>query len=443
MTSPHYLIAGLGMSGQSALRYLMRQGASVRVADTRPSPPLDPTLAAALAAADIPTHFGPFAADFFRPATHVIASPGLDRRQPPFPDLAVPVWSDVELFAQALPARDNPPVVAITGSNGKSTVTTLVGEMAKAAGVAVAVGGNLGIPALDLLALDASLYVLELSSFQLEITESLAPVAAAILNVSADHLDRHDSLDHYTALKGRVFARAHTQICNGDDPLTRRHLRPDAPTVQFTLSPPRTANDWGLQTRDGQSWLCRGDDFYLAINELALKGRHNVANALAALALGTAVNLPRDALLTALRQFRGLPHRSQVVATRHGVTWIDDSKGTNVGATLAAIAGCDAPVVLIAGGQGKGQDFGPLATVATQLRAAVLIGQDAAQLAAVLSPAVATQHADSMADAVAQAAAIAQAGDVVLLSPACASLDMFANYQARGHAFAAAVEQLP
>ncbi len=440
MTTPHYLIAGLGQSGQSALRYLQSLGVRISVTDSRTPPPISLSLSP-----EIEAQFGPFNAEFFHSATHIIASPGLDLRHPIFAHSVAqkkPLWSDVELFAQHLVTLGNPPVVAITGSNGKSTVTTLVGEMAKASGIAVAVGGNLGIPALDLIAPEVALYVLELSSFQLETTYSLAPKAAAILNLSADHLDRHETMANYAAIKGRIFTHATTQIFNADDPLTQRHCVAGRETVGFTLATP-TANQWGIAIHQGEEWLCRGDDFYLPVNTLAMKGRHNAANALAALALGEAVGLSRHAMIDTLKQFKGLPHRSQLVAVKQGVSWIDDSKGTNVGATLAAIAGCERPVVLIAGGQGKGQDFTPLATVASQLRAAVLIGQDAPAIATVLTPLIPISHAIDLNDAVQQAAQLAHSDDIVLLSPACASLDMFANYQARGRAFAQAVEQLP
>ena len=354
-------------------------------------------------------------------------------------------------------------MVAITGSNGKSTVTTLVGLMARRAGVRVAVGGNLGDPALDLLDPEVALYVLELSSFQLETTTSLRPRAATVLNLSPDHLDRYPDYAAYIAAKARIYQGAEVAVVNRDD-VAAAAIPHQAAELGFTLGRPGTADDFGLLEQPDGAWLARGDRPLMPAAALQIPGRHNQANALAALALGSACALPEAAMLDALRGFRGLPHRSVLVGSRHGVRWYNDSKGTNPGATVAALDGLVEPgssarVVLIAGGDGKGADFGPLApAVARAARAVVLIGRDAPLIEAVLAArdgghignagagsdlagSVPLLHATDMGDAVRQAAAAAQPGDSVLLSPACASFDMFDNYEHRGLVFTQAVER--
>jgi UDP-N-acetylmuramoylalanine--D-glutamate ligase len=346
---------------------------------------------------------------------------------------------DIELFAREAGGR----VIGITGTNGKSTVTTLVGEMAKAAGIVTRVGGNLGEPALDLLSgPPAAMYVLELSSYQLETTHSLQLEAAAILNVTPDHLDRYRDVADYAAAKARIFERCTTAIVNLDDALVSRMTRPGQHRLGFSLL--RGDADFRLLTRDGRDWLAAGAEALMPVDALRLPGRHNVANALATLAVGTACSLPRAAMTGVLARFEGLPHRSQLVTEWHGIRWIDDSKGTNVGATEAAIAGLDGPLVLIAGGEGKGQDFAPLARACRgKVRHALLIGRDAALIASALNGSCVVSLADSMENAVAVAASIARSGDAVLLSPACASFDMFRDYAHRGEVFAAAVRVLP
>jgi UDP-N-acetylmuramoylalanine--D-glutamate ligase len=306
----------------------------------------------------------------------------------------------------------------------------------------VLAGGNLGRPALDLLdEATPDLYVLELSSFQLETTRSLAPAAAAVLNLSADHLDRYASLADYARAKRRIFERAAIQIVNADDPMVAAMRRADAPALTFSTR--ETTADFGLLQAGGKTHLARRGERLLDFAALKIKGLHNAANALAALALGEAAGLRLPAMLAALTAFPGLPHRSEWVADRGGVSFIDDSKGTNVGATVAAVAGMDGPLVLIAGGEGKGQDFTPLAAgLRGKIRAAVLIGKDAAAIARVLDGVCPVSRADTMAEAVALAARAARPGDAVLLSPACASLDMFRDYAHRGAEFAAAVHGL-
>jgi UDP-N-acetylmuramoylalanine--D-glutamate ligase len=333
-------------------------------------------------------------------------------------------------------------VIGITGTNGKSTVTTLVGEMARAAGIEVKVGGNLGEPALDLLAgPPAGMYVLELSSFQLETTHSLQLEAAAVLNVTPDHLDRYHDVAGYAAAKARIFERCTTAIVNLDDEFVARMPRPSQRRLGFSLL--RDDADFRLVAHRGGHWLAEGSEPLMPVETLCLPGRHNAANALAALAVGTACGLPRDAMTATLARFTGLPHRSQLVFEARGVRWIDDSKGTNVGATQAAIAGLPGPLVLIAGGEGKSQDFGPLAAACRgKVRAVVLIGRDAEVIRRALAGCCEIHRADSMDEAVAVAARLARPGDTVLLSPACASFDMFRDYAHRGEVFSAAARRL-
>ncbi|MFW5452595.1 UDP-N-acetylmuramoyl-L-alanine--D-glutamate ligase [Thioalkalivibrio sulfidiphilus] len=433
------LIVGLGATGISVARHLRARGESFRVADSRAEPPGRDELRRLAPEAEL--HTGPFDAALFAGMKRLIVSPGVSVAESAIQAAraaGAEILGDIELFAREARA----PVVAITGSNGKSTVTALVGEMARAAGLNVAVGGNFGIPALDLLNDgDVELYVLELSSFQLETTESLEPVATTVLNISADHLDRYASLEDYAAAKERIFRRAATAVINRDDPRVCA-MQGGARRVSFGLDVPGEG-DWGLLERDAEPWLAQGEIPWFAESRLRIAGRHNTANALAALALGQAAGLPGEAMVEALTQFSGLPHRCQWVTRLHGVSWYNDSKGTNLGATLAALAGFPGQVVLIAGGQGKGQDFAPLGeAVAGKARAVVLLGEDAPSIAAALEGRVPVVQVASMEAAVAEAARLAQTGDSVLLSPACASLDMFDNYMHRGEVFMAAVRRL-
>ena len=370
-------------------------------------------------------------------------SPGLSADLPLVAEArrrGIAVIGDIELFA----AEARAPVLAVTGSNGKSTVATLTQAILTAHGLNVPAGGNLGPPALELLrepAADA--YVLEISSFQMEVTTSLRPLAAAVLNVSPDHLDRHGSLERYAALKAKLLAAAEQAVFNWDDPIVRamgeRHERP----IPFSVREP-LAHGYSAATVAGERWLLRGAKMIMPVGELGLLGGHNEANVLAALALADALTGGSDAAVEALRSFKGLPHRCQWVAEKRGVTYVNDSKGTNVGATVAALHGSAAPVVLVAGGQGKGADFAALAVAGKdKLRAAVLIGEAAPTLKAVLEPVCPTVQCADMTQAVNAAARLALPGDTVLLSPACASQDMFLDYRARGEAFAAAVAELP
>jgi len=436
---PYAVIVGLGRTGLSCARYLRARGWRLAVTDTRDAPPQLAQLAALDAA--IPVTLGRLDTALLKDAVCVVASPGVSLEDPFFAAarrLGLEIVGDVELFARAADA----PVVGITGTNGKSTVTTLIARMAERAGLRVRVGGNLGEPALDLLSAGTELYVLELSSYQLETTASLSCRAATVLNVTPDHLDRYGSLARYAAAKARIFARCDTAVINLDDPLVVAMARTARRTLSFSLRAAIGA-DYAVAEHEGAWWLTRAGEPLLALKELKIQGLHNAANALAALALGEALALPGAAMLKELRSFEGLPHRSQWVADVRGVRYVDDSKGTNVGATLAAVAGMAGPLVMILGGEGKNQDFAPLAAgFRGKVRHAVLIGRDAAALEHALRGVCALERAVSLPDAVRAAAAAARAGDTVLLSPACASLDMFTDYAHRGAVFAQAVAEL-
>ena len=443
---PYTLVVGLGITGLSVVRHLVRQNydavQEIVVVDSRAEPP-------ALAEfkqqfPNTPVVTGDFDEALFLGAGRIVVSPGVAMAEPVIQSAlqqGVEALGDIELFAREVTA----PVVAITGSNGKSTVTTLVGEMAKRAGLHVAVGGNLGVPALDLLQQSADLFVLELSSFQLETLYSLQPVAAVVLNVSADHLDRYDGIEHYSEVKRQVYNQCKVAVINRDDARVRNMADGHRLITGFSLDEPG-ARDFGLRNVQGEFWLCQGSRNLMREAELRIGGRHNTANALAALALGEAASLPLSDMLDCLRAFTGLPHRTQWVAEKQGVTWYNDSKGTNVGATEAAIAGLQPKnkLILIFGGQGKEQDFSPLQqAVKGKVRLVVLIGQDAAKIEQALAGTVAVMHASTMEQAVQLCAQSAEAGDAVLLSPACASFDMFRGYSHRGDVFSQLVEALP
>ena len=435
------VVVGMGRTGLSAARHLQRCGYRVAVTDSRESPPeIDAVKALG---AGVGTRAGGFDVQLLEGADIVVTSPGVALDDPFFVQArsrGLDIVGDIELFARAADA----PVVGITGTNGKSTVTTLLGRMAERAGVRVRVGGNLGQPALDLLDRGPTdLYVLELSSFQLDTTHSLKLKAAVVLNLSADHMDRYATLRHYADSKARIFANSETAVVNTDEPEVARMARPGQRVITFSLIDAKA--DFGLVTPspgEGE-WLARRGAPLLPVTALRISGRHNVANALATLALGDALRLPIAPMLDELREFAGLPHRAQWVADLDGVRYINDSKGTNVGATLAAVNGLAGPLVVIAGGDGKGQDFSPLASAFRgKVRTAVLLGRDAGLIETALAGICHTTRVTSMEDAVRTAARFAQAGDTVLLSPACSSLDMFRDYAHRGSAFAAAVKEL-
>jgi UDP-N-acetylmuramoylalanine--D-glutamate ligase len=437
--APYAVIVGLGTTGLSCARYLRAHGWRLAVTDTRAAPPQLPALLAL--DAGIAVRLGALDPSLLTDAVCVVASPGVPLNAPFFAEArrrGLSIVGDIELFARAAQA----PVAGITGTNGKSTVTTLLARMAQRAGLKVRSGGNLGEPALGLLESSTELYVLELSSYQLETTSSLECRAATVLNVSPDHLDRYDSLESYAAAKARIFARCDTAVINLDDPLVVAMPRLARRTLSFSLRASIGA-DYAVALNAGEWWLSRGGTPLLPVASLRIKGLHNAANALAALALGEALSLPLPAMLAELTAFAGLPHRSQWVADVNGVSYVDDSKGTNVGATLAAVAGMPGPLVLIAGGEGKNQDFAPLAAAFRgKVRHTVLIGRDAPLIARVLEGVCTLESCATLPQAVQAAARAARPGDTVLLSPACASLDMFRDYAHRGAVFAQAVEEL-
>ena len=456
------LIVGLGKTGLACARFLQAQHIPYAVTDSRDVPPglwelkaLNPSVSLTLAG------FNETALDGIR---QLIVSPGVSLQEP-FIQAAVArgieVIGDIELFARHADA----PVLAITGSNGKSTVTTLIGHMTERAGLTVQVGGNLGTPALDLLLKSRAAesktdyYILELSSFQLEATYSLNACTAVVLNVSPDHMDRYADFAGYAAAKQRVYHGDGVMIVNRDDAAVQAMAQqllaqdPGRRIIAFTLQQPG-ADEFGIVQQQGQDWLAFGSQLsasqtsdaqlLLPVSELRIAGRHNVANALAALALGHALQLPMATMLETLREFTGLPHRMQWVAEIDGVSWYNDSKGTNVGATVSAIKGMPGPKLLIAGGEGKDADFSPLRAAVSnnQVRTVILIGRDAGKLAEAIGDAAVIKQADSLEKAVRLAHDLAHAGDSVLLSPACASFDMFHDYEHRGEVFVTAVETL-
>ena len=511
LAGKHVLVLGLGESGLACTLWCARQGARVRVADTRAAPPYLDELQRRLVGADIRPEFvaGEFGATLLADVDLLVLSPGLPAGLPVVVEArarGIAVIGEIELFAQGLRDLDQAAaVLAITGTNGKTTTTALTGHLLRAAGRTAGVAGNISPAALTALmaAQDVQalpqIWVLELSSFQLETTATLNPAAATVLNISDDHLDRYVDLDDYAAAKARIFGGGGVQVLNRDDVRVSRMAIADRRRISFGLDAPPSAMDFGLCTEGGEAWLAQGGRCLLPLSELPLAGLHNAANAMAALALCAAVGVEVDAILPALRSFRGLPHRVEKVAEFAGVSWYDDSKGTNVGATVAALTGlggqlaarnshlpspgqrrgfaehCSAPpepagcakpavgreagrdgaasapsdpqdrkIVVILGGDGKQQDFSPLRdAVASHARAVVLIGRDGPSIGvAIAGTGVATESAGDMDSAVRHAASLARPGDAVLLSPACASFDMFRNYEHRAQAFVAAVRAL-
>ena len=438
-TGRNAVVLGLGKTGLSLVRHLVRHGANVRVADTRAMPPNAAELAREFPAVSIET--GPFSTSTFNGAHLIAISPGLSKDHPAIReavDAGAELVGDVELFARALPPAQK--VLAITGTNGKTTVTALTGALTRAAGLRTVVAGNIGDAVLDVLAhYDGwpDVFVLELSSYQLETTSSLKPVAATVLNVTANHMDRYTGLADYAAAKARIFAHASVQILNRDDAIVRLMRLPGRTVQTFGESVPLSEEEWGLVERDGALWLARGGELLLPASSLALVGRHNARNALAALALASSVIKLQRPVHDALARFRGLPHRMEPVGEARGVLFIDDSKGTTVAATQAALDGMRRPVILIAGGDGKGQSFAALKpAVDRTCRSVLLIGRDGELIAKGLGGTSA--HLESLGTldaAVDRALALARDGDVVLLSPACASLDQFRDYVERGERF--------
>ncbi|HVN34643.1 MAG TPA: UDP-N-acetylmuramoyl-L-alanine--D-glutamate ligase [Casimicrobiaceae bacterium] len=439
------VVLGLGLTGYSLARYLAARGANVRVADTRARPPFAAKLAAAQPG--VPVSTGPIDDTTFIGADLIAISPGIARDQAAIAAAVargVELVGDIELFARALPSEQK--VLAITGSNGKTTVTALTGALCRAAGLATIVAGNIGDAVLDSLPDDRAwpdVFVLELSSFQLETTSSLAPTAATVLNVTDNHLDRYADIDAYARAKARIFAGGGIQVLNRDDPRSIAMRLAGRLVQTFGGGVPESEEAWGLVDRGAKRadtpeiWLARGGALLVPMGDLRLVGRHNALNTLAALALAAAVAKIDRRVLAAAAAFEGLPHRMQRIAEAGGVLFVNDSKGTTVAATSVALAGLDRPVVLIAGGDGKGQDFTPLrAAVAAHCRAVLLIGRDAPLIErAVAGSGALVERAGTLDAAVARAFGLARQGDAVLLSPACASLDQFADYVERGTRF--------
>ena len=486
----HALVLGLGESGLAMAQWLARCGARVRVADTRAESQLPRLPALRLAVPDAQFVSGAFDAALLDGVDFVAVSPGLAPRRelagivPAAQERHIALWGEIELFAQALAhlretSGYSPKLIAITGTNGKTTVTSLTGLLCRRAGLTTRVAGNISPAALDVLrdCIDANdlpqAWVLELSSFQLHTTFSLQADAATVLNLSQDHLDWHGSMDAYAADKARIFGADTVRVLNRDDARVMRMTALESPTFTFGTDAPATPNSFGLLEERGVLWLASAmpgeavekkrkkneapEPVEIVVSRLMpadalkIRGLHNAANALAALALCRACGLPLAPLLHGLREYAGEPHRVELVATIDGVDFYDDSKGTNVGATVAALdglgrtfAGAGQQILLIAGGDGKGQDFSALAQpVASHVRAVLLIGRDAPAVRAVIEPTgVPVFDLDDLPQAVRRAAGLARAGDVVLLSPACASFDMFTGYAQRAQVFVDAVREI-
>jgi len=433
-------------------RWLSKRGAVVRVADSRDSPPFASTLRGELPAVELQT--GAFRFESLDDIDLMAVSPGVPLAEPVIQravERGVEVVGDIELFARIRSEFPGSRVIAITGSNGKSTVTEMVGAMVRAAKIRTLVAGNIGLPILDAVLEVAAgsrrppdVFVLELSSFQLESTRTLNPDVAAVLNLSEDHLDRYSGMLDYATAKSRIFIGAGIQVINRQDAWAKNMIGGGRPVLTFGLDEPWVDGNWGLRQMNDDLWLAEGRANLMKVSELRVEGLHNAGNALAALALCRAIGLPYEPILDALFTFEGLPHRVHKVAEIKGISFYDDSKGTNVGATVAALMGIAAKVVLIAGGEGKGQDFSPLRKAVTEkARSVVLIGRDRDKIAAALEGSgVPIINAENMRDAVRVGFSLAQIGDAVMLSPACASFDMFSNYEHRAKVFIDEVQAL-
>ncbi|MBN1378468.1 MAG: UDP-N-acetylmuramoyl-L-alanine--D-glutamate ligase [Gammaproteobacteria bacterium] len=435
------LIVGMGVTGMSCARYLQQQDVVLRIVDSREQPPMWADVRSQFA--DCELHAGAFTSKLLTNVNRILLSPGVALAEPLIQTAmqrGIEVIGDIELFARNV----KKPVIAITGSNGKSTVTTLLGEMFEAAGLSVAVGGNLGIPALDLLGeKDPDVFILELSSFQLETTTSLKTAVSVVLNVSEDHMDRYPGLAAYAESKSRVYSRSRCCVINRDDVcVSSMPFDNKAQRIYFTKNAP-SENEFGLRKVNSDTFLCYGSTKLIAADELKLIGQHNLLNALAALALTKGFGIEIEKTLPALKRFTGLAHRCQWVIEHNNVRWINDSKATNVGAAQVAIESMPGTVVLIAGGDGKDADFSPLrSSIKNKVRAVVLLGKDAARMQEVLHDITECHRVDDLQTAVIRANELAQAGDTVLLAPACASLDMFKNYMQRGELFTRYVQDL-
>ncbi len=428
-----YLVVGLGLTGYSVARYLLQHGYACKAIDDRAQPPYAARLKAEFPMLEILQQ--PLQQSLLNDVDCLVVSPGLSIRSGVIKKASESgkrIIGDIQLFAEAV----QQPVLAITGSNGKSTVTALLGEMIRADGHQVGVGGNIGVPALDLLQQAADYYVLELSSFQLETVQTLAPLASTVLNVSEDHLDRYQGLSDYQQTKHAIYHNAHYCISNADDASTWRDER----DIRFSINDEQA--DYSLCGKDKKT-LCIHGKAVIDVDDIKLKGRHNQANCLAAMALADVCGISHAAMAQAMKSFTGLPHRSQWIAQRDGVSWINDSKATNPGAAKAAIEGQSAPVVLIAGGQSKGANVETLCPALRQhVKKVLLMGQDADLIQQAWQNCVEIERVDDMTQAVQRARQIAQPGDLVMLSPACASFDMYTGFEARGDHFAELVRAL-
>ncbi len=440
----HYdaVIVGLGKTGLSCVRYLSMQGLNIAITDSRSEPPELSVLKNEFEA--IPAYLGEINSDVLLASDQVILSPGISLENNSVKQAienGIPVFGDIELFCRQAKA----PIIAISGSNGKSTVTTLVAEMTRNAGLKTCVGGNLGTPALELLNESIpDLYVLELSSFQLETTFSLNAHASVVLNVSPDHMDRYASLEEYIGAKNKIYSGQGLMVINQDDDVVNAMTDDSRQIITFSVSK-ADGNNFGVTEDKGEIFLCQGDKKIIKQKELGITGEHNVANALAAMALASSVKVPIDAMVETLKNFNGLEHRCQLVKTVNNVSWYNDSKATNVGACIASIEGlCDlGNIILIAGGDSKGADLSSLNSVIKQhVKKVLLMGVDANKLADVIDSKVIYEFVADMDEAVKFAKQLAESGDLVLLAPACASLDMYTNYQQRGDAFVSAVNAL-
>ncbi len=434
------LIVGLGKTGLSCARFLAQRGFQVAVTDSRESPPGLTELREAVP--NTAVFLGGFDSQVFSASEIIILSPGVSPREPLVLEAAargVPVIGDIEVFAQF----SNVPVIGITGSNGKSTVTTLVAELLQAAGRKVGVGGNLGTPALDLLCGEHDVLVLELSSFQLETTYSLECAASVVLNLSPDHIDRHKTLSAYEQAKTRIYRGAGSVVINSDEPLLEGVELADRKLVKYSMFKDQSDVNVGLTRHQGEAWIVVEGRLILPTSKLKIRGQHNISNVLAALSFLVALNVPLDGVQEVLMRFSGLPHRMQLVEVNDSLVWINDSKATNVGATMAALQGLPEKIILIAGGQAKGGDFSVLkGVVENKVRAVILLGEDASLIEDAIGSVVPVVRVKTMGEAVREAASLAQAGDTILLSPACASFDLYQNYEARGNAYVKAVHAL-
>tara|TARA_B100000586_G_scaffold3867_1_gene2624 strand:+ start:4612 stop:5973 length:1362 start_codon:yes stop_codon:yes gene_type:complete len=440
----HYdaIVVGLGKTGLSCFRYLFNQGLNVAITDSRETPPELSKLKEEFGS--VPTYFGQINEEALLASDQIILSPGvsLDNKSIKLSiEHNIPVFGDIELFCQKAQA----PIIAVSGSNGKSTVTTMIAEMTRAAGLKTHVGGNIGVPVLDLLEDTApDLYVLELSSFQLETTFSLNAHASVVLNISPDHMDRYSSFHDYVDAKKRIYLGQGMMVVNKDEKYFHSVINTNREIIYFTLGVPEEGN-YGLTNYGNEVWLSHGSEKIINRNQLKIKGEHNISNALAAMALAETVNVPRSAMSDVLKEFTGLEHRCQLVGKINNISWYNDSKATNVEACIASIKGLSTlgNIILIAGGDSKEADLSDLhSAIKKYVKKVFLLGVDANKLADVIGSNVEKEFVKNMDDAVKGASKIADSGDLVLLAPACSSLDMYVNYQQRGDAFISAVNAL-